>query len=173
MTQPLLPSEKLAAEWATRLCDRLAELNLSVEEIEETRHIIYNFTKTAADELSNDRQIPLSYSDKPLEVDPEKGLMIIELFLRGIFQSSQSLRDSGKPWLERRPMLETLAWKLFSLSKLLVGFWYVPHAPMHPLLKTQEDLQALLKESVNVLVKEELSGINITQLPFNLPGEST
>lgn len=171
MTQPLLPSEQLAIEWSNRLCDRLVELDLSETEIEETRFIIYRFTKTAADELSRDRIIPLSYTEQTLEIDSEKALLIIDLFLRGIFQSSQQLRESGKAWEERRPMLETLAWKLFSVAKLLVGFWYIPHAPVQPLLRTQQDLQTLLKQSTSVLVEEELTKTASSELPFNLPGE--
>jgi hypothetical protein len=171
MTQPLLPSEQLAFEWANRLCDRLVELNLSQEELDETRFIIFRFTKTAADELSRDRTIPLSYTEQALEIDPEKALLIIELFLRGVFQSAQQLRESGKPWDERRPMLETLAWKLFSVAKLLVGFWYIPHAPVQPLLQTQEDLQTLLKQSTSVLVEEELTKTSTKGLPFDLPGD--
>lgn len=158
-------------EWAGRLHERLAELGLPKEELEETRFIIYSFAKTAADELSRDRTIPLSYTEQPLEVDAEKALMIIELFLRGVYQSAQQLRETGRPWNERRPMLETLAWKLFSVAKLLVGFWYIPHTPVQPLLKTQEDLQTLLSQSTSVLVEEELTQSFPAGLPFDLPGD--
>jgi hypothetical protein len=169
MTQSLLPSEQLATEWSNRLCERLTELGLPEREIEETRFIVYRFTKTAADELSREKSIPLSYTAEALEIDLEKALLIIELFLRGVFQSAQQLRESGKSWEERRPMLETLAWKLFGVAKLLVGFWYIPHAPIQPLLKSQADLQALLKQSTNVLVEEALTETASSSLPFDLP----
>lgn len=171
MTQPLLPSEQLATEWANRLCERLEGLKLSETEIEETRFIVYRFTKTAAEELSRERSIPLSYTDQTLEVDREKALLIIDLFLRGVFHSAQQLRDTGKPWDERRPLLETLAWKLFSVAKLLVGFWYIPHTPIQPLLQSQQDLQTLLKQSASVLVEEELTNSASGGLPFDLPGD--
>lgn len=171
MTQSLLPSEQLATEWSNRLCERLEGLGLSDEEIEETRFIVYRFTKTAADELSREHSIPLSYTEEALEIDLEKALLIIELFLRGVFQSAQQLRETGKAWEERRPMLESLAWKLFGVAKLLVGFWYIPHAPIQPLLQTQADLQTLLKQSTSVLVEEALTESVSNPLPFDLPGD--
>lgn len=158
-------------EWANRLHDKLAENGLPQMELEETRFIIYSFTKTAADELFRERYIPLSYSEQPLELDAEKALMVIDLFLRGVFQSAQKLRETGKSWEERKPMLESLAWKLFSVAKLLVGFWYVPHAPVQPLLKTQADLQMLLSQSASVLIEEELTQTSSQGLPFDLPEE--
>lgn len=170
MSTPLFQSEQLAAEWASRICDRLKDLNLPPEELEETRNIIYAFTKTAADELSRERKIQLPYTDQAFEVNAEQAHQIIELFLRGVNQVAKKLRDSGKPWEERKDLLEKLAWKLFNLSKLLVGFLHLPNPAMQNMLSTQKDIQLMMKQSADVLLQEELGDGPLNGFPFNISG---
>ncbi len=169
MTQPLFQSEQVAAEWASRICNRLQELNLPSDEIEETRSIIFAFTKVAADELSRERKVTLPYTDEIFEIDQKHAHQIIDLFLRGINHTSKKLRNTGKPWDERKTVMEALAWKLFNLSKLLVGFLYIPNPAMKSMLNSPKDLQLMMKQSSDMLLQEELGGGPANGFPFNLP----
>lgn len=168
MNQQLFQPEQVASEWASRICDRLTDLNLPEDEMIEMRTIIYAFTKTAAEELSRETSITLPYTDKPLEVNPSLAHQIIELFIRGVNQTSKRLRDTGKPWDERKDILEVMAWKLFNLSKLLVGFLYIPNPALQNILTTQKDLQLMMKQSADVLLQEELTGKKMGDFPFNM-----
>jgi len=159
MTQPpLFHSEQLAAEWATRIAERMQEINVPTSEIEETRSIIFAFTKIAADELSKERAVKLPYTDQPFEVGPEQAHQIIDLFLRGVNHSAKKLRETGKSWDDRRPILEDMAFKLFNLAKLLVGFLYIPNPAFQNLLNNQKDLQLMMKQSTDALLQETLGG---------------
>jgi len=160
--------EHLASEWAIRICDRLKDLNLPEDELTEMRTIIYVFTKTAAEELAKESRISLPYTDKPLEIDAAQAHQIIELFLRGVNQTAKRLRDTGKPWDERKALLEVMAWKLFNLSKLLVGFLHIPNPALQSVLGTSKDLQLMMKQSADVLLQEELTGKKASDFPFNM-----
>jgi hypothetical protein len=170
MTEPLFQSEQLAAEWANRICNRLKEINVPAHEVEETRTIIFAFTKTAADELSRQQQMPLPYTDQLLTVDATTAHQIIDLFLRGINHVSKKVRDTGKPWDERKVILESMAWKLFNLSKLLVAFLSIPNPQMDNMLTSTKDLQVMMKQSADVLLQEELTGQPTGSSLPNFPG---
>ncbi|WP_373532236.1 hypothetical protein [Vampirovibrio sp.] len=166
MSQPLFHSEQLATEWASRICDRLVEIGVSQSEIEETRTIIFAFTRIAANELSQNRSIQLPYTDTPFVVDASHAQQIIDLFLRGVNHSSKKLRDSGLAWEARKVILEALAWKLFNLAKLLVGFMHVPN-PAFPgnMTNSPKELQMLMKQSAETLLKEETTGTKGASVP--------
>lgn len=167
MSQPLFHSEQLAAEWASRICGRLAEIGVPNDEVEETRNIIFSFTRIAADELSKDRNIKLPYTDTPFVVDATHAHQIIDLFLRGVNHASKKLRDSRLDWDRRKVILETLAWKLFNLSKLLVGFMNVPNPGLpNTMTGSFKELQMLMKQSADVLLREETTGIRGGGLPL-------
>jgi len=170
MSLPLiLPAEDVAHEWSTRLHDKLQALGLSAQELEETRLIVYHFTVIFIQEVSKDPVIVLTYSSETLLADAEKTLMMLDLFLRAVFYASQTLRAMRKPWQSRKVILENLAFKLFNVLKLLIGFWYVPHPTIQPLLKTQRDLETLLQQTVQILLDEELKQESDISLPFDLP----
>lgn len=168
MTQPLFHSEQLAAEWASRICQRLQEIGVPEGEINETRNIIFAFTRIAAEELSKNRQVTLPYTDQVFEIEIKQAHQIIDLFLRGVNQVSKKLRDTGMSWDERREHLETIAWKIFNLSKLLVGFLYVPNPDLPTGLKTEKDLQLMMKQSAEALFREQVNGIKGVSLPWNM-----
>jgi hypothetical protein len=168
MTQPLFDSDKIATEWATRICGRLSDLGVTEAEIEETRVIIHAFTRTAADELSKEPSITLPYTPQRLDIQPESAHQVIELFLRGINHIAKKLRDTGKSWDERKPILENMAWKLFNLSKLLVGFLYIPGPGMQNLLSSPKDIQLMMKQSADALLEEEVNGGRGGLFPFNM-----
>lgn len=159
MSEPLFHSEQVAAEWASRICGRLTEIGVPADEVEETRNIIFSFTRIAADELSKDRKIKLPYTDEPFMVEATHAHMILDLFLRGVNHSSKKLRDSRMDWDRRKVMLETLAWKLFNLAKLLVGFMHKPDPNSPKVLSSVKELQMLMKQSTDVLIREETTGI--------------
>jgi hypothetical protein len=162
---PFFNSKQLATEWANRICSRLSEIGLPADEVEETRLIIHAFTKAAADELSKERMVSLPYTSTPMELNAEQAHEIIELFLRGVNHVAKKLRSSGKSWESRKPILENIAWKVFNLSKLLVGFLYVPNPSMRNLLKNQKDLQLMMKQSADILL-DEMEGRSSVKLPF-------
>lgn len=166
MTQPLFDTEQMASEWANRVCSRLAETGLASEELEETRLMIQAFTKTAADELNRDRSVVLPYTDQVLEIQAEQAHQIIELFLRGINHVAKKLRDTGKSWDERRPVLESMAWKLFNLAKLLTGFTYIPNPGMQNVFNGSKDVQLMMKQSAEVILEDEISGTQSGLFPF-------
>ncbi len=166
MTQPLFHSEQVAAEWASRICDRLGDLGVPKEEIEETRNIIFAFTRIAADELSKDRVVKLPYTEDVLTVDAATAHQIIDLFLRGINHCAKKLRDSRLDWDRRKAILETLAWKLFNLSRLMVGFLHFPPPNLPVSLGSPKDLQLMMKQSADVLLREETTGIKGGALPL-------
>ncbi len=163
---PFFNSNQLATEWSNRICERLSEIGLPADEVEETRLIIHAFTKAAADELSKERSIPLPYSSKPFELNAEQAHEIIELFLRGVNHVAKKLRNSGKSWELRKPLLENIAWKIFNLAKLLVGFLHVPNPSMQNLLSNQKDLQLMMKQSADILLDEMMEGRSGAKLPF-------
>jgi hypothetical protein len=106
MSQPFFPSEELATEWASRICDRLADIGVPEEEVSETRNIIFSFTRIASDELSTERTVPLPHSDKPYVIDARSAYLIIELFLRGVNHTSKKLHQRRNAALANQ--LETL-----------------------------------------------------------------
>lgn len=167
MSDLLFPPEQLANEWATRICERLGSLNVPEAEIAETHNIIFAFTKTAVEELSRDRQISLPYADKPLDIDPARAHQIIELFLRGVNHTAKKLRDSGRDWDERKTILETMAWKLFNLAKMLVGFMHLPNPALNNVLSTPKDMQLMMRQSADTMLQEELTGQKGISFPFN------
>jgi hypothetical protein len=136
--------------------------------VDETRNIIFAFTRIAAEELSKDRQIKLPYTDQLLMLEPKIAHQIIDLFLRGVNLVSKKLRDSGMEWEQRREHLETLAWKLFNLSKLLVGFYYIPNPDLPKGLETEKDLQLMMKQSADALYREQITGVRGLPMPFNM-----
>ncbi len=166
MSQPLFHSEQLAAEWASRICGRLTEIGVPEAEVEETRNIIFSFTRIAAEELSKERQVKLPYSDEPFVIEPTHAHMIIDLFLRGINHCAKKLRDARLDWDRRKVILETLAWKLFNLAKLLVGFMHMPNPNMPKGISTPKELQMLMKQSADTLIREETTGIKGGSLPM-------
>lgn len=168
MTQPLFHSEQLAAEWASRICNRLQEIGVPALEVDETRNIIFAFTRIAAEELSKERNVKLPYTDQPLILEPKHAHQIIDLFLRGVNLVSKKLRDSGMEWEQRREHLETLAWKLFNLAKLLVGFYYIPNPDLPKGLETEKDLQMMMKQSADALYREQITGVRGLPMPFNM-----
>jgi hypothetical protein len=169
MSQPLFHSEQLAAEWASRICGRLTEIGVPEAEVEETRNIIFSFTRIAADELSKDQSIALPYSDQPFVIDASQAHLIIDLFLRGINHSSKKLRDARLDWDRRKVILETMAWKLFNLAKLLVGFMHVPNPDLPKGINGPKELQLLMKQSADVLLREETTGIRGGTMPWQQP----
>jgi hypothetical protein len=172
MTQPLFHSEQLAAEWASRICNRLQDIGVPEDEVSETRNIIFAFTRIAAEELSKERKVKLPYTDQPFLLDAKQAHQIIDLFLRGVNQVAKKLRDSGMEWDERREHLETLAWKLFNLSKLLVGFMYIPNPDLPVGFNTDKDLQMVMKQSADALYREQVLGIKGMPLPWNMNWKS-
>ncbi|HEY9687794.1 MAG TPA: hypothetical protein V6C52_12540 [Coleofasciculaceae cyanobacterium] len=168
MNQQLFQPEHVASEWAARICDRLQELNLPDDELNEMRTIIYTFTKTAAEELTKEQQITLPYTDQTMGITPQLSHQIIELFIRGVNQTAKKLRETGKNWDDRKVILEVMAWKLFNLSKLLVGFLEIPNPALQSLLTNSKDLQLMMKQSADVLLQEELTGKKMGDFPFNM-----
>ncbi|WP_303674007.1 hypothetical protein [Vampirovibrio chlorellavorus] len=166
MSQPLFHSEQVAAEWASRICDRLDKVGVPREEIEETRNIIFAFTRIAADELSKDRTVKLPYTDNVVTVDATTAHQIIDLFLRGINHCAKKLRDSRLDWERRKAILETLAWKLFNLSKIMIGLLQYPPENLPMPLQDPKDLQLMMKQSADVLLREETTGIRGGALPL-------
>jgi hypothetical protein len=172
MTQPLFQSEQLAAEWASRICTRLQQIGVADDEVNETRNIIFAFTRIAAEELSKNRQVTLPYTDQPFMIEAKQAHQIIDLFLRGVNQVAKKLRDTGMDWDQRREHLETLAWKLFNLAKLLVGFLYIPNPDMPAGLNTEKDLQLMMKSSAEALFREQVNGIKSIPMPWNMNWKS-
>lgn len=166
MSQPLFHSEQLAAEWASKICDRLASIGVPADEVEETRNIIFSFTRIAADELSKDRNVTLPYTDQPFIIEPAQAHLIIDLFLRGVNHSAKKLRDARLDWDRRKVILETLAWKLFNLAKLLVGFMHIPNPELPQGINGPKELQMLMKQSADVLLREETTGIRGGTMPW-------
>lgn len=166
MSQPLFHSEQVAAEWASRICARLESIGVPEEEIEETRNIIFVFTRIAADELSKNRTVQLPYTEDVLSVDAATAHQIIDLFLRGINHCAKKLRDSRLDWERRKTILETLAWKLFNLSRLMVGFLQYPPTNLSVTPSSIKDLQLMMKQSADVLLREETTGITGGALPL-------
>jgi hypothetical protein len=154
MTASLFDAETLASEWTERICQRLREIGVGVDELRETQIIIHTFTKTAVIELSRDRVVKLPYSPDPMIIEVEQAHQIIDLFLRGVNQVSKNLRNSGKTWSERKVILEAVAWKIFNLAKLLVAFLTVPNPELASVLKNSRDLQLMMKQSVGNLLEE-------------------
>lgn len=166
MSQPFFPSEELATEWASRICDRLADIGVPEEEVSETRNIIFSFTRIASDELSTERTVPLPHSDKPYVIDARSAYLIIELFLRGVNHTSKKLRDTGLDWDVRRVHMETLAWKLFNLAKLMVGFLHIPDPNTPTGMNSEKELQMLMKQSADNMLREALTGTKGVTLPW-------
>lgn len=166
MSEPLFHSEQVAAEWASRICDRLSVIGVPEEEVEETRKIIFSFTRIAADELSRERNIKLPYTEQPFVVDSAQAHLIIDLFLRGVNHSAKKLRDARLDWDRRKVILETLAWKLFNLSKLLVGFMHIPNPDLPQSISGPKELQMLMKQSADALLREETTGIRGGGVPM-------
>jgi hypothetical protein len=167
MSQPFFQSEDLATEWASRICDRLAGIGVPEDEVSETRNIIFSFTRIAADELCQDRKLVLPHSEQPFIIDAHHAHLIIELFLRGVNHTSKKLRDTGLDWETRRTHMETLAWKLFNLAKLLVGFLNVPDPNLSGSLNTEKDLQLMMKQSADTMLRETISGTKGVMLPWS------
>jgi hypothetical protein len=168
MSQPFFQAEDLATEWASRICDRLAGLGVAEEEVDETRNIIFSFTRIAAEELCRDRKIYLPHNTEPFIIEARQAHQIIELFLRGVNHTTKKLRDTGLDWEVRRTHTETLAWKLFNLAKLLVGFLNMPDPGVSSGLHSDKELQLMMKQSADTLLREEISGARGVLLPWNM-----
>jgi|GEM_PF-1741281 len=168
MTQPLFHSEQLAAEWANRICNRMQEIGVPQDEVDETRNIIFAFTRIAAEELSKERNVKLPYTDKILVIETKHAHQIIDLFLRGVNHTAKKLRDTGMDWDQRKDHLEMLAWKLFNLSKLLVGFFYIPNPDLPKGLESEKDLQMMMKQSAEAIYREQVTGTKGIPLPWNI-----
>jgi hypothetical protein len=168
MSQPFFQADDLASEWATRICSRLAEIGVPSEEIDETRNIIFSLTRIAVEELATDRDIYLPHSEKPYTLTVRDVHLVIELFLRGINHTAKKLRDTDLDWNTRRGHLETLAWKLFNLAKLLVGFLNLPDPNVQSGLHSEKELQLMMKQSADTLLREETSGVKGVLLPWNM-----
>jgi len=161
-------AEELATQWAERICGRLAEMGVPKDEVQETHNIIFSFTRIAAGELSQDRQVHLPHSAEPFTINTQQAHQVIDLFLRGVNHTSKKLRDTGLDWDVRRKHLETLAWKLFNLAKLLVGFLNMPDPAVASGLHSDKDLQVMMKQSADNLLREELNGVKGVLLPRHL-----
>jgi hypothetical protein len=161
--------EQIAAEWATRVCDRMRDVGIPDDEIVETRAVIQAFTKTAAEQLAQDPHISVPYSAEVLTLDASQAHLVIELFLRGVNHSAKQLRLAGKSWEDRKRILEVLAWKLFNLAKLLVAFLHMPNDQLANVLSNPKDLQLMMRQSADVLVKQEITGNFGGPLPFDFP----
>lgn len=167
LQQSGLNPDLLAKEWSTRLGKRLQDLGLPDEEVLEMMVIVSSFTRTAVIELQREAKVSLPYSDQVFELTTAHVLQIVDLFLRGVAHSAKKLRDTGKGWQERKHLMEALAWKLFNLAKLLVTFQYVPNPSLQNILGTSKDLQLMMKQSVDMLVEEQLSGAS-SGFPFSM-----
>lgn len=168
MTQPLFHSEQLAAEWATRICDRLQQMGVPTTEVEETRNIIFIFTRIASDELSKNRQIKLPYTEQLFEIEAKQAHQIIDLFIRGVNHTSKKLRDTKLDWEKRREHLENLAWKIFNLAKIMVGMMYIPNPEIPKGLSSEKELQLMMKQAADTIFREQVQGIKGTAMPLNL-----
>ena len=166
MSEPFFQAEDLAQEWASRICDRLSGMGVTETEVTETRTIIFTFTRIAAQELCDHREIELPQRTEPFVIDAQHAHQIIELFLRGINQITKKLRDTGLDWSVRRVHTERLAWKLFNLAKLLVGFLHCPNPQLASGLNSEKDLQLLMKQTADNLLLEELGGPAATPMPW-------
>jgi hypothetical protein len=154
MSAPIFDAEQLSNEWSSKICKRLKELGVNADELNETDIIIRAFTKTAVTELSDSRTVTLPYSDTPMVIEADHAHQIIDLFLRGVNQVAKKLRSTGKPWSERKVLLEMVAWKIFNLAKLLVGFLYIPNPELNTVMKNTRDLQLMMKQTANTLLEE-------------------
>jgi len=168
MNQPFFQADDLANEWASRICARLEKSGVTPEELSETRNIIFSFTRTAVSELEREPEVYLPHSETPFKIEAKDAHMIIELFLRGVHHCARKLRDTTLDWDVRRGHLETLAWKLFNLAKLLVGFLNIPDPNVQSHLHSHKDLQMMMKQSADTMLREELSGVKGVQLPWNM-----
>lgn len=148
--------EEMAEQWASRITDRMRTLNIPDEEVTEIHQIIRSFTKTAVDLIREEPTIELPYTDQDLPLDNEKAHLIIDLFLRGVNQTAKRLRDKGRPWEERKYEIEQMAWKIFNLSKLLVGLKHIPNPAFKGILKQDRDLKIMMKHSTEELIRKEL-----------------
>lgn len=149
--------EQMAEEWATRVTERMRKMNVAEEEITEVHQIIHSFTKTAVDLIREEPSIDLPYSEQGLPLDNEKAHLVIDLFLRGVNQTAKRLRDKGKPWEQRKPVIEQMAWKIFNLSKLLVGLKHIPNPAFKGILKHDRDLKIMMKHSTEELIRKDLN----------------
>lgn len=165
MSKTLFPPESFASEWADKICKRLSDIGVAGEELAEIRVIIFNFTRIAVEELSANRKLELPHTKQVFEIDEKSGQQIIEVFLRSLTHTAKKLRDSGKSWEERKNILESLAWKLFNLAKILVSFLYIPSPEKGLNLKTEKEVQVLMKQASDAIYKEQVEGIP-TVLPF-------
>ncbi len=160
--------EQLAAEWSGRIAQRMKEIGVSPQEVEETRNIIVAFTRTAAQELIKEPRITPPYSNEHFDLTPALAHQIIELFLRGVNYIAKKLRDSGKGWDERKEVLENIAFKLFNLAKLLVAFTVIPNPTISNLLNSPKDLQLMMRQSADVLLDEMTTGRKGGGMPFDM-----
>ncbi len=166
MSEPFFQAEDLANEWASRICDRLSGMGVAETEVTETRTIIFTFTRIAAQELCDHRDIALPQSSEPFVIEAQHAHQIIELFLRGINQITKKLRDTGLDWPVRREHTERLAWKLFNLAKLLVGLLHRPNPQLASGFNSEKDLQLIMKQTADNLLQEELGGPVSAQMPW-------
>lgn len=156
--QDLNPKE-LADLWSQRVADRMRDLNLPEEEVNENYLVIHSFVFKAADLIKNEPVIKVPYSDDVIPIDGERAQLIIDLFLRGVNHVSKRLRDSGKPWDERKTLLEDLAWKVYNLAKLLVALQIKPNKHLGEMFKSHGDLKTMMKASAEEVLTNEVPGI--------------
>lgn len=149
--------EDVAEQWAGRIRERMESSgNFDPEEVDELFNVIKSFTKTAVELLQEEPVARVPNSETALELNDDQAHLVIELFLRGVNQVAKRLRDKGLPWEQRRDILESLSWKIFNLSKLLIGLQNQSNQPFQQVLKSSHDLKTMMKHSAEELLTQEL-----------------
>lgn len=160
-------SEQLAGEWASRIEGRLRDIGVPDNEVTENVHIIHTFTRIATEILVKDPKVELPYAKQTFTLQPEHVHQIIELFLRGVNQVAKRLRDSGRPWEDRKEVLEQVSWKIFNLAKVLVAVQNMPAPVFKNVLKNHTDLKTMMKHSAEELLRKHLAGEPEDPIPFD------
>ena len=155
---PKVFSQQLADEWSGRIGERLRQIGVPEEELNENVHIIHTFTRIATEVLVKEPRVELAYNKQAFELSSEHVHQIIELFLRGVNQVAKRLRGMGKPWGERKDIIEQVSWKIFNLAKMLVAIQNVPAPVFKNVLKNHEDLKTMMKHSAEELLRRHIAG---------------
>ncbi|MEB3287809.1 MAG: hypothetical protein VKJ04_09925 [Vampirovibrionales bacterium] len=159
--QNVVPQE-LASQWASRIGARMREMGIPEEEVVENVNIIESFCKTAAEILQKEPDVVLP-NREPIPLDDERAHLVVDLFLRGVNQASSQMRRDGIGWERRKVLLETIAWRIFNLSKLLVGLQLDPVPTFQDVLKQDKDLKMMMRHSTDELIRQAIAGTSPPQ----------
>jgi hypothetical protein len=149
-----LNPEAVAETWTTKIGNIYRRNGMPEDELAENIEIIRAFSRVAVELAKQEPTYDIPELKVTVTLTPELVEELIDYFLRGSNFCAKCLRDTQKPWEERRELLEKLGPFLFNMARTMLALKQSPNDLSKQMFKSERDYHLAIRESASELLRK-------------------